>query len=211
MRIPGRLDDLAPQLCSHPVWATLRVRDLVEAQDFFRQVFGCRPSDKGDTSVNFLPFGLHVTCRLRWEIGRQEDASPKEKRESVDTPTPDFSVELIELEWDALVRRLREHHVKFVIVPNLACFPNGSSARAALYCFDPSGNELEFKQIRPSETLWSHHRLLRARFSAFFLVALLACLVCAILVLRSQQRDDNNKLEIIAPQSSAYCRSLIIC
>jgi extradiol dioxygenase family protein len=209
--MPGRLDDLAPQLCGQPVWITLRVRDLVEAQDFFRQAFGCPPSDKGDTSVNFLPFGLHVTCRLRREIGRREDASPKEKRETVDTPTPDFSVELKELEWDALVRRLREHHVKFVIVPNLACFPKVSNARAALYCFDPSGNELEFKSIRHSERQWSHHRRLRASISAFFLVALLATLVCAILALRSQQRDDKNKLEIIAPQSSPYCRSLIIC
>ncbi len=121
-----------------PFQIGVQVRDIAEARRFYQEVLGCLEGPGGEEWLDLNLYSHRIVCRLDPQLGKQgRVVSHYHLVEGKYVPVPHFAVVLEMRKWRSLVKRLKQHSVKFVIEPcrHLKSAPD---AQATLFLLDPS-------------------------------------------------------------------------
>jgi uncharacterized protein len=131
-----------------PFHLALQVRDIAEARHFYKTVLGCTEGRSDADWVDFNLYGHQLVCHLNPSLGAQgQISSHYNPVDGHGVPVPHCGVVLEMQDWTALSRKLKAHHLKFVVEPYIR-FQGEPGEQATLFFLDPSGNALEFKAFR---------------------------------------------------------------
>ncbi|HEY5327770.1 MAG TPA: VOC family protein [Mucilaginibacter sp.] len=129
-----------------PFHVAVPVYDLDESRKFYREVLGCGEGSGSDLWTDFNLYGhqfvIHLKPRPVEEL--KHHFNPVDGHE---VPIPHYGVVLEWEQWHELERRLKGHHIKFIIEPYIR-FKGLPGEQATLFFLDPSGNALEFKAFK---------------------------------------------------------------
>ena len=129
----------------------LPVTDLDETRRFYEEVLECRPGRESDDWVDLDFFGHQLVLhRVAAEHHPVAQTNPVDGHQ---VPASHFGPILAWEDFDALVRRLEDRGVDFVIAPSVR-FQGRKGEQATLFIRDPSGNHLEFKAVRDISMLF---------------------------------------------------------
>lgn len=126
------------------------VLNLEATRQFFVENLGCRTGRESERWIDFDFHGHQITAH-------RVEAMPPVPTNHVDgkqVPVAHFGLLLDRPEWDALVRRLRDRGVGFLIEPYLR-FEGQPGEQGTFFILDPSGNGLEFKTFTRAEELFT--------------------------------------------------------
>ena len=126
-----------------PFHLAFPVRDLAEARAFYGGVLGCGEGRSSPSWVDFDFFGHQVVAHLSKGSG----AAATNEVDGEAVPVRHFGVVLPWEEFPAMVKRLREKGVTFLIEPRIR-FKGQPGEQSTMFLLDPSGNALEFKAFR---------------------------------------------------------------
>jgi extradiol dioxygenase family protein len=132
---------------NHPFHLAIKVRDIVEAREFYGGLLGCPEGRSNATWVDFNLMGHQLVCHLAPDDGPDLHANPVDGH---DVPVPHFGVVLEMHSWKALAKRLKATGLDFVIEPYVR-FQGEPGEQATMFFLDPSGNALEFKAFNDIE------------------------------------------------------------
>lgn len=125
----------------------LHVRDLTAARRFYGDILGCAEGRATDTWVDFDFFGHQLSLHL----GQPQTPSASGDVGETKVPMPHFGAVLDLATFEALVLRLQEQKVDFILPPQ-GRFRGAPGEQWTMFLSDPSGNALEFKAYRdPAE------------------------------------------------------------
>lgn len=130
----------------------LPVDDLEAAARFYGDVLGCPRGRESSRWIDFDFWGHQLVTHLV-----PPEAMPAVATNPVDgeaVPAAHFGVILGWDQLQALIARLREREVRFVIEPVIR-FPGRRGEQQTLFIRDPAGNHLEFKAFRHIEMLFA--------------------------------------------------------
>ncbi len=130
----------------------LPVTDLAAARQFYGTVLGCAEGRSSERWVDFDFWGHQLVAHLVDPAGMSAAATNPVDGEQV--PAAHFGPVLDWDEFPALVQRLRDHGVRFVIEPTRR-FAGRRGEQQTLFVTDPSGNYLEFKTFRNIDMLFA--------------------------------------------------------
>lgn len=134
-----------------PFHVAFPVYDLSSTRHFYETVLGCSVGRTADRWIDFNLSGHQITAHL------VEETRPNVSTNAVDghgVPVSHWGVILTPAEWHALVDRLRQAQVKFLIEPYQR-FVGQVGEQATLFITDPSGNALEFKAFAKDESIFT--------------------------------------------------------
>lgn len=136
-----------------PFHVAVPVYNLEEARHFYREVLGCSMGRSSDLWTDFNLYGHQFVIHLKPRPANAEElhSNPVDGH---DVPVPHYGVVLEWDEWHKLEKRLRKHHVKFVIEPYIR-FKGLPGEQATMFFTDPSGNALEFKAFKDMGQLFA--------------------------------------------------------
>jgi len=123
----------------------LPVTDLEQARFFYGEVLGCAQGRESERWIDFDFWGHQLVTHLVPASGLPVSSTNPVDGEQV--PASHFGPILPWDELTALVERLREQGVKFVIEPVIR-FADRRGEQQTLFVKDPCGNHLEFKSFR---------------------------------------------------------------
>lgn len=132
-----------------PFHLAFPVHDLEAARHFYGEVLGCPEGRSAEHWVDFNLYGHQIVAHLA-----AVNPATTNPVDGHDVPVPHFGVVLSMAEWEALVARLRERGVAFVIEPQVR-FQGMAGEQATLFFLDPSGNALEFKAFKDLSQLFA--------------------------------------------------------
>ena len=135
----------------HPFHLAFPVTSLSEARTFYGELLGC---PEGRSSEDWVDFNL---CGHQIVAHKVSAFSAEEGGSDVDghlVPVRHFGLVLPTEEWEALVCRLDERGVSYLIKPCLR-FEGTPGAQQTLFLRDPSGNALEFKSMLNPKALFT--------------------------------------------------------
>lgn len=117
------------------------VHDLAAARAFYGGVLGCNEGRSSERWIDFDLYGHQIVAHLAPGTKRAVNHNPVDGH---DVPIPHFGVILSLAQWEALVTRVRNAGIQFVIEPYIR-FKGEPGEQATMFFLDPSGNALEFK------------------------------------------------------------------
>jgi extradiol dioxygenase family protein len=124
----------------------VQVRDIAEAQRFYKGVLGCADTRSDEQRLDLNLCGHQFVCHLDPQLGRQgRTTSHYDPVVGKFVPVSHCEIVLETKEWSALAERLVQHKVAFE--PSV-CVKGAPGEQATMYLLDPSGNALEFKSSR---------------------------------------------------------------
>ena len=168
----------------------LQIRDIAEARRFYQEVLGCLEGPKGDQRLDFKLYGHPIVCRLNPQLAKRgRVGSHYHLVDAKYVPIAHCRVVLEMGEWRSLVKRLKQHRIKFVMKP-YRHEKGAPGVQATLYLLDPSGNALEVQSFCNSgEEFWrcGPQRAL-ARWTPWAILT--AFIVCCILLLAKRPEDE---------------------
>lgn len=126
---------------NNPFHLAFPVHDLAAARAFYGGILGCPEGRSAETWVDFDLYGHQIVAHLAEGLSRP---AVENEVDAHQVPVPHFGVILTMAQWQALVERLRQAGVKFVIEPYVR-FKGEPGEQATMFVLDPSGNALEFK------------------------------------------------------------------
>ncbi len=126
---------------NNPFHLAFPVHDLAAARAFYGGILGCPEGRSAETWVDFDLYGHQIVAHLAEGLSRP---AVENEVDAHQVPVPHFGVILTIDQWHALVERLREAQVTFVIEPYVR-FKGEPGEQATMFVLDPSGNALEFK------------------------------------------------------------------
>ncbi|MBN7797072.1 VOC family protein [Parahaliea mediterranea] len=130
----------------------LPVDDLKAAAHFYGEVLGCRRGRSSSRWIDFDFWGHQlVTHQVPQEVMQTVATNPVDGE---DVPASHFGAILSWDQLQALVERLREREVPFVIEP-VTRFAGRRGEQRTLFIRDPAGNYLEFKAFRNIDMLFA--------------------------------------------------------
>lgn len=132
-----------------PFHLALPVDDLEAARDFYTRVLGCSTGRESEKWIDFDLFGHQVVAH-RVDEPLSAASNPVDGEE---VPAFHFGVVLPMDQWRALVDRLREKGVDFLIEPRVR-FEGEVGEQATCFFCDPAGNALEFKALADPQALF---------------------------------------------------------
>ena len=138
------MDSLRPFHLAFPV------SDLNKARIFYKEVLGCKEGRSDTTWVDFNFFGHQLVFHL------DTNNSVKKMNNPVDghgVPVPHFGIILTWDEWEKLAKKLKSHHIQFIIEPYIR-FENHPGEQATLFIRDPNGLHLEFKAFKQDHMIF---------------------------------------------------------
>ncbi|MEO1330569.1 MAG: helix-turn-helix domain-containing protein [Pseudomonadota bacterium] len=151
--LTGRGDGVDPPETPVAISESLRpfryafcVADLDEARRFYGDILGCRLSAAADGRQDFDLFGHPLSA---FAAPRDQIASPS-LIDPEGVPVPHFGVLLDWDDWRALIERIRQEGLSFVLDPTIR-FVGAPGEQGAFAIADPSGNTLAFKAFRDPE------------------------------------------------------------
>ena len=132
------------------------VHDLEKAKHFYGTVLGCK---EGRSSEKWQDYSLHGHQIVAHWVGNDyrcvDYTNPVD---GDDVPVPHTGLALTVKQFHALMDRLREHNVKFIIEPHLR-FQGMPGEQYTAFFKDPSGNNLEFKAMTHPENLFAKYNV----------------------------------------------------
>lgn len=135
-----------------PFHVAVPVYDLEEARGFYRDVLGCGEGRSSELWADFNLYGHQFVVHLKPKNDSTRiHSNPVDGH---DVPVPHYGVVLEWDEWHKLEKRLRKHHVKFIIEPYIR-FKGLPGEQATMFFADPSGNALEFKAFKDMGQLFA--------------------------------------------------------
>lgn len=127
------------------------VDDLVAAEAFYGEVFGCPRGRRSDSWIDFDFFGHQLVTHLApEECGR----AAVNQVDGKNVPVKHFGVILDGKAWRALADRLTAAGVEFVIEPYVR-FEGEPGEQGTFFLLDPAGNALEFKYFDDPSRLFA--------------------------------------------------------
>lgn len=133
-----------------PFHLAFPVKDLAEARAFYGGVLGCPEGRSSGSWVDFDFFGHQIVAHLSKGAG----GGPTNEVDGEAVPVRHFGVVLPWEEFPAMVKRLREKGVTFLIEPRIR-FKGQPGEQSTMFFLDPSGNALEFKAFRDPARLFA--------------------------------------------------------
>ena len=127
------------------------VNDLASARAFYTGILGCAEGRASDDWVDFDFFGHQIVAHLN-----PDEAGHKAHNlvDGDEVPVRHFGAILSMTEWRALVDRLTEMKVDFIIEPDIR-FQGDPREQATFFILDPSGNALEFKAFEDDSRIFA--------------------------------------------------------
>lgn len=116
------------------------VHDLCLARQFYGDLLGCDEGRSTEQWIDFNFFGHQLSLHL----GTPAHHTSTSRVDAHNVPMPHFGVILDMSAWQALMARLEQQDVEFVIAPGMR-FVGQAGQQATAFVVDPSGNALEFK------------------------------------------------------------------
>jgi uncharacterized protein len=130
----------------------LPVDDLEAADHFYGELLGCPRGRASSRWIDYDFWGHQLVAHLV-----PAEAMPAVSRNPVDgedVPAAHFGVILPWVELEALIARLRQRDIPFVIEPTIR-FAGRRGEQQTCFIRDPAGNHLEFKAFRNIEMLFA--------------------------------------------------------
>lgn len=149
MSAPTQPNDQPPT--AGPFHLAIPVDDLAAARRFYGETFGCPEGRSASHWIDFDFFGHQLVCHLDPAAGAATRHNPVDGDA---VPVPHFGVVLSMADWEALVARLRDHDVTFIIEPRVR-FRGEVGEQATCFLTDPAGNALEFKAFADPSRLFA--------------------------------------------------------
>lgn len=132
------------------------VHSLRAAKHFYGTVLGCK---EGRSSEKWQDYSLHGHQIVAHWVGNDyrcvDYTNPVD---GDDVPVPHTGLALTVEEFHALMDRLRQHSVKFIIEPHLR-FKGMPGEQYTAFFKDPSGNNLEFKAMTHPQNLFAKYNV----------------------------------------------------
>lgn len=124
-----------------PFHLAIPVDDLIAAERFYGDLFGCARGRRSENWIDFNFFGHQLVTHLAPdECGRASTGRVDGK----DVPVKHFGVVLDGDDWRRLADRLTAAGVDFIIEPGVR-FKGEAGEQGTFFLLDPAGNALEFK------------------------------------------------------------------
>ena len=123
-----------------PFHLAFPVRDIDSTRAFYVDVLGCRVGRSAERWIDFDFYGHQISAHVSEELS---DASTNAV-DGDDVPVRHFGLVLTVEAWRALVARLEEAGVAFLIAPRVRFAGEPGEQHTAFVC-DPSGNAIELK------------------------------------------------------------------
>jgi hypothetical protein len=117
------------------------VNDLAAARHFYGELLGCREGRSSETWVDFDLYGHQIVAHLDQ---RHDPAPATNDVDGHAVPASHFGVLVHLSAWDALVERLVDADVSFLMPPTTR-FGGLPGEQRTCFVADPAGNALEFK------------------------------------------------------------------
>jgi extradiol dioxygenase family protein len=188
-----------------------QIRDIAEARRFYQEVLGCLEGHKGDQWLDFNLYGHQIVCRLNPQLGKQgRVVSHYHLVDGKYAPIAHCGVVLQMREWRSLVKRLKQHRVKFAIEPYRHT-KNAPGVQATLFFLDPSGNALEVQSFCNSAEEFLRCERQRALSRWMPWAILTAFIVCCILLLPKKSEDEIAAGKFSVPAHPPPCASARSC
>ena len=134
-----------------PFHLAIPVNDIETTRRFYTEVLGCSVGREAERWIDFNFFGHQVSAHVKPEATGTIPANPVDG-ESV--PVRHFGLVLDWHTWHALVDKLDERSIKYLIKPTIR-FKGQVGEQATLFIKDPSGNVLEFKSFKDMNRLFA--------------------------------------------------------
>ena len=126
-----------------PFHLAIKVDSLERADDFYGSLLQCQKGRSGSHWTDYNFFGHQLVCHLDHSDNKREISNHVDGEQ---VPVPHFGVVISMDEWQALVDKLSEADVDFVIDPSVR-FLGQAGEQATCFVRDPAGNVLEFKSF----------------------------------------------------------------
>jgi extradiol dioxygenase family protein len=136
-----------------PFHLAIPVHDRAAARAFYGERLGCPEGRSAPEWVDFNFFGHQLVAHLDVSRGVRR-ADLHNAVDGHDVPVPHFGVVLGWDEWHTLAARLTAAGQVFGIAPGIR-FPGQVGEQDTFFCYDPSGNALEFKAFRDPSRLFA--------------------------------------------------------
>ena len=134
-----------------PFHLAFPVDDLAAARQFYGELLGCPEGRSADEWVDFDLYGHQIVAHLAPDAARAKATNPVDGE---DVPVPHFGLVLAMDQWRALVGRLEQAGVAFIIPPTVR-FEGQPGEQATMFLTDPAGNALEFKAMADPAKLFA--------------------------------------------------------
>ncbi len=185
----------------------VQVTDIAEARRFYQEVLGCLEGASGEEWLDFNLYGHQIVCRRNPQPGKQgRVVSHYHLVDGKYVPVSHCAVALEMRQWRSLVKRLKQHRVKFFIEP-YRHLNSAPGAQATLILLDPSGNALEVQSFCNSaeELLRCERRRTLAGWMPWAILT--AFIVCCILLLSKKSDDEVAAGNVAVPAGLPPCAS----
>jgi uncharacterized protein len=168
----------------------VQVRDIAEARRFYEEVLGCLKGPGGEQWFDFNLYGRQVVFRLNPRLGKEgRVGSHYHLVQGKYVPVSHCCFVLEMRKWRSIVKRLKQHRVKFVI-ERYRHSKNTAGAQATLFLRDPSGNALEVQSFFNSAAELLRCELQRALAGWMPWVIVTAFIVGCILLVPKKSEDE---------------------
>ena len=126
-----------------------RVDDLESTRGFYAGLLGCPQGREAPSWIDFDFFGNQISAH----VGVRRDETLYSTVDGKPVPLVHFGVVIPWAEWERLHPRLAAAGVTFILEPQVR-FAGRSGEQATFFVLDPSGNALEFKAYRNSQSIF---------------------------------------------------------
>jgi len=194
-----------------PFQIAVQVRDIAEARRFYQEVLGCLEGPSGEEWLDFNLYGHQVVCRLNPQLGKQGRVGSRYHLvQGKYVPVSHCCVVLETWKWRSIVRRLKQHRVKFVI-ETYRHFKNTAGAQATLFLLDPSGNALEVQSFCNSAAELLRCERQRTLAGLMPWAILTAFIVGCIMLVPKKSEDEIAAGNFAVPAHLPPCASVGAC
>ena len=138
-----------------PFHLAFPVTDLSATRAFYQDVLGADPGRATDAWQDFDLFGHQLSAH---RVSVLPPIAAHSEVAGVSVPIPHFGVVLRWDVWEALVVRIRDAQVPFLIAP-LVRFAGQAGEQGSFFVSDPDGHALEFKAFRVPDDIFTHQAL----------------------------------------------------
>ena len=133
-----------------PFHLAFPVTDLAATRQFYTDLLGATEGRSAERWIDFDFWGHQISAHLVDGLVNP-DANQVDGKQ---VPTRHFGVILDWDEWHQLAHRLTERRVAFLIEPHIR-FEGLPGEQATMFFLDPSGNALEFKSFRSTQSIFA--------------------------------------------------------
>lgn len=127
------------------------VDDLVAAEAFYGDLFGCPRGRRDEKWIDFDFFGHQLVTHLAPEECGKAVTNPVDGKH---VPAKHFGVILDGEKWRALADKLEAAGTEFIIEPYVR-FKGEAGEQGTFFLLDPAGNALEFKYFDDMSQLFA--------------------------------------------------------